>query len=324
MKKLVIVLLCLFSVACLTSCSTEGNDSSSGYGEHNYSRKYSKSSGSAETSSLSFSSNESANSEASGFFSYDSSKTDGQGNFENSSNTQNDKSDSTSTNSSDSKSDSSNSGTTITYYYYTTEDNDPGNETSSENESRNDSDSSGSESSSTDSDAEDTDISTDTDDTDTSSGSDTDVSPEVQLVEGDLVLSYGDTRITYETDIDKLIDAINEQPLHIEKIPNPDNPEFDILIYNFEHFSIEAVPSADGTEYYASSMEAFDESVETNKGVHVGMTLEQVTAVYGTAEVIRDDEHRYYVCDRYLYMYVQNDIVANIGFGKDVDSDAVS
>ncbi len=309
----------------LSACGKDDDGNSSGYGEEKYVSKHARSSPSAEIDSETFvsSASEKEDSDPSAVSSVSSAESAPSSSAADSENVSSDVSVSADekTNSSKAQSNSSKPKTTITYYYYTTEDEDPEGEDISDNDGCEHSNSSQAESSAADTDSRESGTSSADDETDTDKSSDIEIPNEGEFTEDDLILTYGSTEITYGTDVNEMMAAMNEQPLHIYSIPNPDNSEFDIKIYSFEHFAVEAVPSDDGTSYFASGMEIFDDAISTNKGVHVGMTLDRAAAIYGAAAAVEDDEHRYYIGDKYMYLYVQNGIVANIGFGRDTQAD---
>lgn len=160
--------------------------------------------------------------------------------------------------------------------------------------------------------------STDTDtDISTDAASETPVSVG-SFDESDLTFEYSGALITYGANIEDIVAVIGE-PVHIDNIPNGENPEFDNKTYNYELFSIETEPSQDGTVYTVCGMQIFDDSLSTSKGVYIGMPTIEAVRTYGNDYMICDDEYRYYIGSRYMYLYVQNSIVANIGYGYDKD-----
>lgn len=153
----------------------------------------------------------------------------------------------------------------------------------------------------------------------TDTSTDSDVQPIVSSGEftyDDLSFAYEGTVISCGLDISIITETLGE-PKHITNIPNPNNSEFDIKTYNYDHFSIETAPSDDGSIYTVVGVQIFDDSVGTNKGVKIGMTVEDAIEVYGNDVKVFDDEYRYYVGNDYMYLYVQNGIIANIGYGYD-------
>ena len=153
-------------------------------------------------------------------------------------------------------------------------------------------------------------------DPDTDTQIETDI-PQGEFTEDDLILTYGYTQIKYGQNIDAIVASIEEEPHHIDEIPNEENPDHPIKIYNFEHFTIETTPSEDGKIYRATGMQIFDDIVKTDKGAYVGMSADEAVDIYGNNMMIYGDEYRYYIGSKYMYLYIQNNIVANIGFGFD-------
>lgn len=213
---------------------------------------------------------------------------------------------------SDTQSRTSSTHTTITYYYtddtgeHSTETDtvlDVSSEPTAPSSSMNESDTS-------------SDSSTDTE-TDPDSD-ETDTAPAGSFEEDDLTISFDGASIAYGQSMSDIISAIGE-PLSTSEIPNEANPELPLKVYNYDYFYIEAAPDDISGDYIAVSMEIFDNSLKTQKGVHVGMTVQEAVAVYGSDMMIVGDDYRYYIGGNYLYLYIQNDIVANIGFGFDAD-----
>ena len=155
--------------------------------------------------------------------------------------------------------------------------------------------------------------------TDTSTDTEETVSTDVgDFTEEDLVFVYNGTSITFDMNIEDIAASIGE-PLNIEVIHDPESTERELRIYNYEHFSIETAPSDDATVFWVTGLQIFDDSVYTIKDVHIGMTTDEATAVYGKDVMIYGNEYRYYIGNRYMYLYIMNDIVANIGYGYDND-----
>ena len=156
-------------------------------------------------------------------------------------------------------------------------------------------------------------------DTDTSTDSELPlIESEGAFTEEDLTFSYNGTVIVFDRNIEDVVKAIGE-PLSIESVPNPENTEFDRKIYNYDQFSIDTEPSGDGTVYTTVGLQIFDESIKTDKGVYIGMSAKDAVSIYGGDMMICGDEYRYYIGSRYMYLYVTNEIVANIGYAYDKD-----
>ncbi len=208
--------------------------------------------------------------------------------------------------------------TIITYYYY----DEDGGEHTTDTEVYVMTDTESESSSEADSGMTDTDTNTDSSsDTSTDSSIDTDTifpAGSGEFTEEDLIFWYNDAAIYFGADIGEVTALIGE-PKHISNIPNPLNSEYDKKTYNYDHFSIETVPNEDGTIYTVVGIQIFDDAVSTQKGVRIGMTIEQAAEVYGSNAMMINDEYRYYIGQNYMYFYVQNGIIANIGYGYDGD-----
>lgn len=196
--------------------------------------------------------------------------------------------------------------TTTYYYYYEPE------------ESDRDSDVSSSDAESTDSDLEesDSDIGSETDtgelQTDTD-GNDTDGS----FDESDLEFVTGAVRIKAGDRFDEYMDALGE-PIHITEIKDG---EGDVICktYSYEDFSVNTVADSESGSDTVASIEIFSDNISTEKGAKVGMKIEDAAAIYGSDWMLCGEEYRYYKGSSYMYFYVQNGIVANIGYNIDKD-----
>ncbi len=176
---------------------------------------------------------------------------------------------------------------------------------------------------------------TDTDtaaDADTSSDSDTDITDtdseivqsdtdnrETQSVfeEADLEFVIGEARIKLGDKISDHEEALGN-PLHITDITGV-NGEIVSRTYGYEDFSIDTVPDDAGKSDIVSAIQIFNDTIITEKGIKTGDPIEKVVGIYGNDWMRCEDEYRYYIGNEYMYFYVQNDIVANIGYKIDKD-----
>lgn len=342
-NKMCVSLACLIVAASLTACTDDNKDSFSSTSpdvekdNSFYSINYTNTNDSAmsrsnSTSTVERSSTFDSKSEGKNSNNQNSGS---QSETRRSSNNTSSKSDSASSQlSSSEKSDTKTTKTTITYYYYDEDgaahstdseiDTEETAETDIESESQTyDSDSDSDISSKQ---IKDTDTATDAEqasDSDTNHHSEpsTEVDTDVvagEFTEEDLIFIYDNTEIVYGKNIESIIEGIGE-PLHIENIPNENDPQHDRKIYNYEHFSIETAPDESGVVYTVVETQIFDDSIKTSKGAHIGMSINDAAAPYGDNMMIYGDEYRYYIGSRFMYFYVQNEIVANIGYGYDSD-----
>lgn len=343
-NKMCVSLACLMMAGCLTACTDDNKDNFSSASPNVekdnsfYSVNYTNTNDSAmsrsnststvERSSTLDSKSESKNS--------NSQYSDSQSETRRSSNNTSTKAISAASSqlSSSEKSDTRTTKTTITYYYYDEDGAAHSTDSEIDTEETVETDvASESQSYDTDSDSDissklnkDTDTATDSEqssDSDTNHHSEpsTEVDTDVisgEFTEEDLIFVYDNTEIVYGKNIESVIEGIGE-PLHIENIPNEYDPQHDRKIYNYEHFSIETTPDESGTVYTVVETQIFDDSIKTSKGAHIGMSIDNATALYGNNVMIYGDEYRYYIGSRFMYFYVQNEIVANIGYGYDSD-----
>lgn len=170
----------------------------------------------------------------------------------------------------------------------------------------------------------DNDPNTDTEiDTDTNGVSDSEADTDSEQTEvygsfesSDLIFIYGESNISYGDNIETVVASIGK-PLHIDSIPNAENAQFDNKTYNYEYFTIETEPSYDGSVYTVCGLQVFDEDLTTEKGLKIGMSETDAVKIYGNDYLVYDDEYRYYIERQYMYLYIQNGIVANYGYGYD-------
>ncbi len=134
--------------------------------------------------------------------------------------------------------------------------------------------------------------------------------------ESDLVFEYNGASLYYGASIDSIVSVLGD-PIHIDSFTNSKNPDKEFKTYNYELFSIDAEPSENGSSYTVTGFQIFDDQLKTAKGARIGMSALDVVNIYGADYMICDDEYRYYIGNRYFYLYVQNGVVANIGCGFD-------
>lgn len=170
----------------------------------------------------------------------------------------------------------------------------------------------------------------DTDDTvllsDTDTTEDTDSSQSVmsgEFTADDLVITINDVPVTLGTDI-ALVDETIGEPLSIDDtVSETDSSVIIKKMFNFESLCIETVLSDDEAYYEIVGIQIFDDFISTDKGLHIGMTAEEATAIYGESMMVYDDYYRYYIDNKYMYLYITNGLVANIGYSidKEVQTD---
>ena len=200
---------------------------------------------------------------------------------------------------------------TTYYYYYETEETDTTTDTevvstvtdSTDSEENDDVTDSDSETSETDSET----AQTDSENSDIVSG----------FSESDLDFVIGDTRIKLGDIISDYEDVLGE-PIHVTDVKNADG-EVIGKTYDYQDFSINTTPDEKNENDIIASIEIFSDNISTEKGLKTGMGIDMVTSVYGSEWMLYEDEYRYYVGNSYIYFYVQNGIVANIGYNIDKD-----
>lgn len=199
---------------------------------------------------------------------------------------------------------------TTYYYYYETEETDTAVDTEAADTETESTDSetdteTESDSEITDSDSED--VQTDSENTDIIAGFD----------ENDLDFVIGEARIKLGDIISDFEEVLGE-PIHVTDITNAEG-ELTGKTYSYEDFSIDTVPDEENENDIISSIEIFSDNISTEKGIKIGMGIDAVTSVYGSEWMLYEDEYCYYIGKSYMYFYVQNDIVANIGYKTDKD-----
>lgn len=168
--------------------------------------------------------------------------------------------------------------------------------------------------------------------TDTSVISDTDTTEDTdsslpvsagEFTADDLTLTINGIPVTFGTDIAQVEAAIGE-PLSVDDTVSGEDPDVVTKkMYNFESLCIDTVLSEDETCYEIIGIQIFDDFISTDKGLHVGMTFEDAISIYGESMMVYGDYYRYYIDNKYMYLYIANDLVANIGYSidKEVQTD---
>lgn len=137
------------------------------------------------------------------------------------------------------------------------------------------------------------------------------------FTEEDIALYYYGDKIYLRSSVDSVKEILGE-PNSIDKTDNRDT-------YYYNDVSITVVSNGDSDEMFVEEIEIFDSALETEKGIKNRMSLDDVINTYGSSSTVFKDEYRYYVGDEYMYFYVQNGIVANMGYRIDheVDNESV-
>ena len=148
--------------------------------------------------------------------------------------------------------------------------------------------------------------------------SDTDDTQEAPgyFTEDDTVFYYNGSPIMLGENIDYVVAAIGE-PEDIKQYTADNAPEVTNKEYFYEGFSIEVGLSDDSSAYTVTTINIFDRSLTTERGVHIDMNIEDVIKIYGQEYQTADNEYRYYSGDKYLFLGVQNDVVSDLGYRFD-------
>ncbi len=136
--------------------------------------------------------------------------------------------------------------------------------------------------------------------------------------ENDLNVVLNGIEVAVGQSIDNIESEIGT-PLSIIDI-TPESEQGDLKkVYNYDCFCIEATFFNEENICVITGIQIFDNSVETEKGIRIGMSVSDAVAVYGLETISHGDYSRYYIDNRYMYLYVPNGIIANIGYGIDLD-----
>ena len=222
---------------------------------------------------------------------------------------------------------SSTEETTFYYYYYENEESEASeNEESSESESdseKNDTDSDSESDSAADPDT-DTDTSeardsetTETDSKDTQTDTENTDTETTSFEESDLEFVIAESRIKLGDNISDHEEILGEL-LHITDTKDAEG-EIIGRLYSYEDFSIDTVYDTESGDEIIAAIEIFSDNIVTEKDIKIGDSIQKVYDVYGSDWMRCEDEYRYYIGNSYMYFYVQNDIVANIGYKTDKD-----
>lgn len=82
------------------------------------------------------------------------------------------------------------------------------------------------------------------------------------------------------------------------------------FVYN--GFSVTTYP--DGDNDYVVSITITEAGISTEKGAEVGMSINDVLAIYGDSYSQNGSNYQYQIDDKYIYFYVEDDTVQEIGF----------
>ncbi len=147
-------------------------------------------------------------------------------------------------------------------------------------------------------------------DTNSETVSDQTDSDTIKFTEADLDFVVNGERIKLGESMTDALKLLGE-PLNISELP------FGGKSYSFDGFTVNTKLIDDNKDETIISIEIFSDTIETEKLVKVGMTAEEACAVYGEDYLQYEEEYRYYIGNKYMYFYVQNGIVANIGYSFD-------
>ena len=147
-------------------------------------------------------------------------------------------------------------------------------------------------------------------DTNSETVSDQTDSDTIKFTEADLDFVVNGERIKLGESMTDALKLLGE-PLNISELP------FGGKSYSFDGFTVNTKLIDDHKDETIISIEIFSDTIETEKLVKVGMTAEEACAVYGEDYLQYEEEYRYYIGNKYMYFYVQNGIVANIGYSFD-------
>ncbi len=125
----------------------------------------------------------------------------------------------------------------------------------------------------------------------------------------DLVFEYNGQIINLDEHINDVKAKIGE-PLETNSAPSCyyDGNDKEFI---YDGFTIYTYP--DGENDYVVSIEFSTDAVSTVKGARVGMAVEEALAIYGEGYSINGSNYQYQIDDRYMYFYVENGFIVNIG-----------
>lgn len=156
-------------------------------------------------------------------------------------------------------------------------------------------------------------------DTETFSDSDNTSSVHEQLEEpialgsfskNDIAFTYNSGKIYLGDNIKTAVEILGE--------PNA----VDSNSYNYSDFWILIKQDENEEDELVEEIQIFSNTLETEKGIKIGMTGEDVIKTYGNSSAVVNDEYRYYIGNKYMYFYISNGTVANMGYRIDREVDA--
>ncbi len=125
----------------------------------------------------------------------------------------------------------------------------------------------------------------------------------------DLVFEYNGQIINLDEHINDVKSKIGE-PLEMTSAPSC-YYDGDDKSFIYDGFTIYTYP--DGENDYVVSIEFSTDAVSTVKGARVGMAIEEALAIYGEGYSVNGSNYQYQIDNRYMYFYVQNGFIVNIG-----------
>jgi hypothetical protein len=132
-----------------------------------------------------------------------------------------------------------------------------------------------------------------------------------EFAQNDMYLSIGDTGISVEENIESIVSVLGE-PTDYSEAPSCAFDGMD-KIYTYPGITFYTYPSDE--EDYVLEIVLDDETYQTLKGAQVGMSLDEITAIYGEGYESNGNYIMYYANEtEYMYCYMNGETVTSIGF----------
>lgn len=135
-------------------------------------------------------------------------------------------------------------------------------------------------------------------------------SSSAEFTKNDLIFRYNGNEIYLDENINDVKSKLGEPNDTIVAPSCYYDGDDKTFVYN--GFSINTYP--DGENDYVVSITITEAGISTEKGAEVGMSINDVLAIYGDSYSQSGSNYQYQIDDKYIYFYVEGDTVQEIGF----------
>ena len=132
-----------------------------------------------------------------------------------------------------------------------------------------------------------------------------------EFTEDDISFVFNGFRITPGDDLESVTEILGTP----ERIDDEENSNY--KTYNYNGFWVRFARKEDSEIFTVDEIQIYSDEIETEKGLRVFMTVDDARKLYGKCSNAVNSEYRFYIGNKYMYIYAPNGIVANIGYGID-------